>query len=296
MGVGDRVVAVSHECDFPADVSEKPRATFSRIDSRQASGDIDSQVKQQLAAGEPLYDVDWPLLESLRPDLIVTQAQCDVCAVRYSDVVDTVQSSSCFADTEVVALNPNSLEDVLADIQRVGESVGEADNAARFVRDLRSRVDRVVAATDKLLDDERPRVACIEWVQPLMLARNWMPELIEMAGGRCELATGGVHSSYAKWAEVIEYDPQVIVISPCGFDLPRSLQEANSLTTLPGWRDTAAFRTRRVFAVDGNAYFNRSGPRLVDSLEILAHLFHPTRFALPLSAEHWDQTVALFTG
>jgi len=296
MGVGDRVVAVSHECDYPAEISDKPRVTFSRIDSQQASGDIDSQVKQQLAAGEPLYEVDWPLLESLRPDLIVTQAQCDVCAVRYSDVVDTVQSSSSLGGTEVVALNPNSLEDVFADIQRVGESVGESDGAARFVHVLRSRVDRVVATTSSLSEEERPRVACIEWIEPLMLAGNWMPELIEMAGGRCELAAGGVHSSYAKWADVTEYDPQVIVISPCGFDLTRSLDEARSLAELPAWRDTAAFRTRRVFAVDGNAYFNRSGPRLVDSLEILAHLFHPNRCDRPLSAEQWDQTVALIMG
>lgn len=293
IGVGDRVVAVSHECDYPAEIKEKPRATFSRIDSQQASGDIDSQVKQQLSAGQPLYEVDWPLLKSLEPNLIVTQAQCDVCAVRYSDVIAMVRAESCFSNTSVVSLNPNSLSDVLADIRRIGDAVGSPDSAARFVGELRGRIDRIVDKTSVLEDGQRPRVACIEWVEPLMLAGNWMPELIEMAGGRSELAAGGVHSAYAKWEEVIAYDPQIIVISPCGFDLPRTLQEARHLTTLPGWSETTAFRTRRIFTVDGNAYFNRSGPRLVDSLEILAHLFHPNCCDLPLSAEYWDQTVAL---
>lgn len=296
LGVGDRVVAVSHECDYPADAMGKPRATFSRIDSAQASENIDSQVKQQLSLGEPLYEVDWSLLQTLRPDLIVTQAQCDVCAVRYRDVIDAVQSNSCFQDTTVVALNPNSLDDVLADIENVGAHVGEPDAAAQFIHELRRRIDRVNGATLNLTTDERPRVACIEWVDPMMLAGNWMPEIIEMAGGRCQLAVGGTHSSYAKWADVIAFDPQVIVVAPCGFDLARSLHEAQSLTEIPNWTEMSAVRSGQVYVVDGNAYFNRSGPRLVDSLEILAHVFHPSRCDLPLSAEHWDQTVALFGG
>jgi iron complex transport system substrate-binding protein len=294
LGVGDRVVAVSHECDYPSDATNKPRATFSRIDSQQASETIDSQVKQQLAVGEPLYEVDWSLLETLRPDLIVTQAQCDVCAVRYRDVIDTVQSNSCFQNTNVVALNPNSLDDVLADIEKVGTHAGEPDTAAQFVHELRLRIDRVNTTTSSLTTDERPRVVCIEWVEPMMLAGNWMPELIEMAGGRCELAVGGTHSSYAKWPDVVAYDPQVIVVAPCGFDLPRSLHEAHSLTEILNWKEMSAVRAGQVYVVDGNAYFNRSGPRLVDSLEILARLFHPSRCDLPLPAEQWDQTVALF--
>ena len=211
----------------------------------------------------------------MQPDLIVTQAQCDVCAVRYEDVLTAVTEHPALRSTKVLALNPLSLADILADIQRVGEAAGCPDTAQEYIARLEARVAAVRAATATLAPSARPRVACIEWIEPLMLAANWVPQLIKWAGGENGLTVGGQHSTYARWDDVLAYDPQVIVVSPCGFDLPRTLQEAEAFARLPNWRQTSAARTGRVYAVDGNSYFNRAGPRIVDSLEILAQLVHP---------------------
>jgi iron complex transport system substrate-binding protein len=220
-------------------------------------------------------------LAELRPDLIVTQAQCDVCAVRYADVLEAVRTTPALQNARVVALNPQSLEDVLADLVRLGQAAGCEAVAAARVRELRQRVAAVERRTLPVAQEQRPRVACVEWIDPLMIAGNWMPQLIELSGGQQSLAQGGRHSGYASWDSVRSVDPQVIVVAPCGFDLARTLAEMPQLARLEGWSATSAAREGRVYAVDGNAYFNRSGPRLVDSLEILAYLFHPRLFEAP---------------
>ncbi len=281
LGLGDRVVAVSHECDSPAEVRSKPRVTRTTIAADAPSGQIDEQVRQLTQQGLPLYEIDVPLLAELRPDLIVTQAQCDVCAVRYADVLEAVRSTPALQLARVVALNPQSLEDVLADMLRLGEATGAVATAEACVQQFRQRVAAVERRTLPVTQEQRPRVACIEWIEPLMIAGNWMPQLIELAGGRQSLAEGGRHSGYVSWHDLRRFDPQVIVVGPCGFDLRRTLVEAPQLFHLEGWSTLSAVREGRVYAVDGNAYFNRSGPRLVDSLEILAHLIHPRLFAAP---------------
>jgi iron complex transport system substrate-binding protein len=284
LGLGDRVVAVSHECDYPPEVRSKPRVTRTTIAADAPSGQIDEQVRKLSQQGLPLYEIDRPLLAELRPDLIVTQAQCDVCAVRYADVLETVRTTPALEHARVVALNPQSLEDVLADVARLGQATGCEVAAEACVEGLRQRVAAVERRTLPVAQEQRPRVACIEWIEPLMIAGNWMPQLIELAGGRQALAEIGRHSGYVSWDDVRRFDPQVVVAAPCGFDLSRTLAEVPRLLCLDGWRDLTAVREGRVYAVDGNAYFNRSGPRLVDSLEILAHLFHPTRCAAPESS------------
>jgi iron complex transport system substrate-binding protein len=275
LGLGDAIVAVSHECDFPPAAATKPRATFSRVDSTAPSGAIDTQVKQLCAAGEPLYDIDRDLLRQLRPDLIVTQAQCDVCAVRYQDVVDFVAGEPLLSATNIVSLNPQSLEGVLADIERVGTAAHRQAEAARCVTQLRERIDSVQQVTSAISPDDRPRVTIIEWIEPLMLAGYWTPQLVNIAGGADSLAITGRHSVYNSWIDVVAFDPEVLIVAPCGFDLARTLAEAQVIPRWPGFADLSATRAGRVWAVDGNAYLNRSGPRLVDSLEILAHLLHP---------------------
>jgi iron complex transport system substrate-binding protein len=285
MGLGDQVVAVSHECDYPAAASTRPRVTRTHVAAEAPSGQIDQQVRAMLAGGAALYEIDVPRLTSLRPDLIVTQAQCDVCAVRYQDVLDLVGDRAELSGTAVVALNPMSLDDVFADIRQVGQAAGCPDRADNYVDSLRARVEAVRQRTAPLPLAARPRVTAIEWIEPLILGGNWMPELIEIAGGRCPLAVAGRHSEYIDWPAVREFDPQVVVIMPCGFDLRRTLEEAPALARLPDWADVAAVGGGRVFAVDGNAYFNRSGPRLVESLELLAHLLHPALFAPPADAD-----------
>lgn len=275
IGAGERLAAVSHECDYPPAARQLPRATRSLIDSTQSAADIDKQVASRWSEGLALYELDADLIRRLRPSLILTQAQCDVCAIRHADVLDLVRSDEALRDTQVLALSPTTLADVFDDIQRVGQAAGCEVEAAGFVARLKARIDRIASRTALLAAEERPRVACIEWVEPLMLAANWTPELLAHSGGRPGLAEAGKHSVYSRWEALIEYDPEVLFISPCGFDLPRSLQEANSLQDRPGWRQLSAVRNGRVWVIDGNAYLNRPGPRLIDSLEILAHLTHP---------------------
>lgn len=277
LGLGDRVVGVSHECDFPEAVRTKPRVTRANIDASASSKIIDEQVRESTACGAPLYSIDTVLLTSLRPDLIVTQSQCDVCAVDYKDVVRTVQSIDALRATRIVSLNPTTLEAVFDDIARVGVVADCQEAAHSYVERLRNRVETVREKTGHVPPAERPRVLCIEWIDPVMVAANWMPDLIAVAGGRCDLSRAGDRSAHADWPAVVAFDPEVLIVMPCGFDLPRAVAESAALTTRPGWEDFAAVRERRVFAVDGNAYFNRSGPRIVDSLEILAALVHPDR-------------------
>ena len=275
LGLGDQVVGISHECDYPSEVTTKPRLTRAHIDASDASHGIDEQVRAMTAANLPLYAIDVEGIAALRPQLIVTQAQCDVCAVRYEDVVSAVRDHPALRGTQVLALNPMSLCDVLDDIQRVGRAAGVTHTAQAVVQRLQARIDAVRSVTSRLPAGEVPRTACLEWIDPPMLAANWTPEIVELAGGQPGLTVGGRHSTYADWHEIVRYDPQAVVVMPCGFDLPRAIAEARHLPLRDGWSQLSAVRDLRVWAVDGNAYFNRSGPRLVESLEILAHLLHP---------------------
>ena len=278
IGVGDRVVAISHECDFPPEIAGRPRVSHSLIESARSSSEIDDQVRQLSADGQSLYQLDIERIAQLRPQLIVTQSQCDVCAIAYDQVVAMVEQDPRLRDTRILSLNPTSLVEVLADVARIGSATGAELAASKFIATLQARIDAVASRTAALQESERPRTVCIEWIEPLMLAANWTPEIIEMGGGQHGLTMAGRHSSYGNWEAVISYDPEVILVVPCGFDLPRTLEESRVLQHRPGWHGLTAVKSSRVFAVDGSAYFNRSGPRLVDSLEIAAHILHPQLF------------------
>lgn len=279
LGLGNRVVAVSHECDHPPEIHSKPRVTFTHIDDTATSRQIDEQVRNLSSQNAAMYQIDAGQLTALKPDLIVTQAQCDVCAVRYDDVVSLVEDTPALERTRIVALNPQTLEDLFRDIEQVGKAAGAVTMAQEYVASLRERVAAVQMKTKSLSDRQRPRVVCIEWIDPVIVAANWMPDLIEIAGGQCDLKKAGEHSGYTEWEDIIAYAPEVIVVMPCGLDLPRTIEESKVLAEFNGWTNLPAVRGNRVFAVDGNAYFNRSGPRLVDSLEILAALLQPERFS-----------------
>jgi len=284
LGLGERVVGVSHECDYPGDAASKPRLTRSLVESCAPSLAIDEQVRSFASNQTALYAIDVDRLAELAPDLIITQAQCDVCAVRYEDVVSAVRASPAIARTEIMALDPSSLADVLDDITQIGQATGAEVAAVRARAGLEARVRSVQTKNSNLPRDEICRVACLEWIDPPMLAANWMPDMIRWAGGDPGPTASGQHSSYASWEQIVADDPQVIIVMPCGFDLERAVVEAQVLAGKPGWERLSAVRNHRVFAVDGNAFFNRSGPRLVDSLEILAHLFHPRVFPPPFLA------------
>jgi iron complex transport system substrate-binding protein len=283
IGAGPDVVAISHECDYPVEATHLPRATRSLIDSSRPSQEIDDQVKERLEAGDSLYEIDRDLIRELQPDLIVTQAQCDVCAVRYQDVVDFVAAERALAATNVAALNPRTLKQIFEDVVLVGQAAGRLDAAVRFKSQLLQRYEQVVKTSSKseLQLNGRPRVAVLEWTEPLMGAGNWTPELVEAAGGNPLLGVSGQHSTYIGWAEIVAARPEVLIVAPCGFDLPRSHVEARRLMELPGYLQLPAVENRCAFVVDGNAYLNRSGPRIVETLEILAHLIRPDLFAPP---------------
>ena len=202
LGLEESIVGVSHECDYPAAANRLPRATFTNITADAPSGMIDQQVKELVAAGKPLYEIDLELLVDLQPDLIITQAQCDVCAVRYDDVVAAVASEPKLGAAQLVALNPQSLGDVMKDIRRLGIATSRTAAAAEYVSALEARIELVRSRTGTLAESQRPLTACIEWIEPMMIAGNWTPELIELAGGRQTWAVAGRHSTYTASAKV----------------------------------------------------------------------------------------------
>lgn len=281
LGLGNRLVAASHECDYPLEGSRLPKATRALVNSGASSAEIDFAVKERLSSGGPLYEIDAELIAELRPDLIVTQAQCDVCAVRYQDVCGLVSSDARLHGTRIVALNPSTMADVLDAIRELADAAGASAAADLLIASLSTRVDRIRSRSESVA---QLRVVVIEWIEPLMTAGHWTPELIQWAGGNPLLTAAGQPSAYVPWSDVAGADPEVSIVSPCGFGLSRALGELPSLEGLPGWNETRAVRDGRVFVLDGNAYLSRGGPRLVDALEILAHVLHPEFFAEPPKA------------
>ena len=266
-----RLVGVSHECDHPADVVGLPVLTEPKLDPRGTSGDIDARVQEIVQEGLSVYRLNTDALQSLQPDVIVTQDQCEVCAVSLPDVEDAVQ---CFltSDVKVVSLNPEKLNDIWRDIRNVAAATGRQETADALIQDLEARLRNL---EEKTRDLPRPRVACLEWLNPLMAAGNWIPELVELAGGAYGLVEAGAHTPPITWDTLVDYQPEVIVITPCGFKIPQSQADLPLLTRHPQWRTLPAVQAGRVYVADGNAYYNRPGPRIVESAEILAEMLHP---------------------
>jgi len=280
LGLRNRLVGRSHECDYPPDVRGLPQATRPRFDVHASSQEIDKQVKALSSEARALdalgvYDMQPGALRATRPTHIITQSQCDVCAVSLRDVEMAVaREAGCGA--KIVSLEPNSLADIWEDFQRVADALGHGSAGVALVSDTRRRIDAVGEAAREL--PWRPTVAAIEWIDPLMAAGNWMPELIEIAGGRCLFGSAGRHSPWIGLEDVLRADPDVILLSPCGFDIERAAQEMAPLVARPEWQQLSAVRNGRVAMTDGNQYFNRPGPRLVESAEILAEFLHPDHF------------------
>ena len=275
LDLGDSVVAVSHECDFPAAAREKPVVVRGRIDSDTCtSREIDAQVQRHMSRGEGLYSLNLELLRQINPDLIITQGLCDVCAVGYGDVM--AAAGALRPPARVLSLSPGSLGEVLQDIARVGNATGTSERAETLVESLRKRMGNVAERVPQ--HRPRPRVACLEWLDPPYAAGHWVPEMVELAGGTDVLAAKHRPSARVSMETLAEAAREVLVLMPCGFDEPRTLKEWEPLKDLPAWQAIPAVADGRVFAVDGAMYFNRPGPRLVDGLEILARLIHPAHF------------------
>lgn len=272
LGLFDQQVGRSHECDYPEAVRALPVCTRPRIPVTGDSREIDQLVKDQLRNAVSVYEVFPEVLEQLQPTHIITQTQCDVCAVSLKDV-EAAMAAGVTSRPRVVSLNPNSLDDLWADIRRVGGALDIPQRGEELVTELQERMRRISIRAHEHPD--RPRAACIEWIEPLMAAGNWVPELVEMAGGINLFGEAGRHSPWMSWQELVEADPDVIVVMPCGWDVRRAASEMHWLTERPEWPRLRAVRSSQVRLVDGNRYFNRPGPRLVESLQILAEIFHP---------------------
>jgi iron complex transport system substrate-binding protein len=286
LGQGDLLVARSHECDFPAWVKRLPSVTAPKFPVDGTSYEIDQRVKAIVAEGLAVYRVDPAALDALAPDVIITQSQCEVCAVSLRDVEAAV-CQLVSSKPRIVALEPNSLDDVWRDLARVAEALGVPDRGKGLTRTLQARIDAIAADAARL--PSRPTVACIEWVDPLMAAGNWMPTLVELAGGTSLFGEAGRHSPWMSFDELAARDPDVIAILPCGYDMARARVDVPLLEARPEWRTLRAVKSRRVYVCDGNQYFNRPGPRLVESLEILAEMLHPETFAFGHEGEGWQR-------
>lgn len=284
LGFESNLVGRSHECDYPLSVSLLPVCTSPKFDTAGASLEIDRRVKSILQEALSVYRVDSELLDRLRPTHVVTQSQCEVCAVSLKDVEQAV-CDLMGSEPVIVSLEPNSLADVWSDIRRVGSALQASPRAEALVRRLQAEMAGITETAGSIKD--RPRVACIEWVDPLMATGNWMPELIEMAGGVNLFGEAGKHSPWMRWGDLVEQDPDVIAIMPCGFDIQRTLVEMPSLSRRAEWPALKAVQSRRVFVADGNQYFNRPGPRLLESLQILAEMIHPEVFAFGYENSGW---------
>ena len=275
LGLRGQLVGVSHECDYPADVVGLPILTEPKLDPRGTSGDIDTRVREIVQEGLSVYRLKTETLQRLKPDVIVTQDQCEVCAVSLPEVENAVQ---CFLtpDVSVVSLRPEKLDDIWTDIRRVAQATDQEKTAQALIRDAKERLQKIAQKTRHL---PRPRVACLEWLDPLMAAGNWIPELVDIAGGEYGLVEAGAHTPTLTWEALAAYQPEVIVITPCGFKIPQSQTDLPQLTAHPDWLSLPAVQHNRVYVADGNAYYNRPGPRIVESAEILAEMLHPEECA-----------------
>jgi iron complex transport system substrate-binding protein len=269
LGLGDRLVGITHECDFPPEARTKPRLTASALPGAADSREIDRHVRRSLHEGSSLYTLDSELLERLEPDLIVTQELCAVCAVSYDIVARAAKRLR--NDPRLISLEPSSLDDVFANIVTVAELCGVAERARDLVAERRARCAALAARVAGL---PRPRTLVLEWTEPPMSGGHWTPGLVELAGGTPVLADPGANSRVLEWEAIAAADPDAIVVAPCGYDLERTCAAVADLAAQPAWNALRAVREGRAVALDGNAYVNRPGPRLVETAELFAGAIH----------------------
>ena len=287
LGLGQFMVGRSHECDFPVKVKDLPQCTGPKFRTDGTSYEIDQKVRALVQEGLSVYRVDADKIEELKPTHIITQDQCEVCAVSLKDI----QEAACemiSSKPEIVSLKPDCLDDMWTDIKTVGSALKVEDKAASLIKDLKDRISEIKKKTESVsVNKTKPKVACIEWIEPLMAAGNWMPELVELAHGENLFGVAGKHSPYMTFEEIVEKDPDVIIVTPCGFDNKRTLEEMHLLKEKPEWSSLTAVKNNRVVVADGNQYFNRPGPRLVESLEMMAEIFYPEEFNFGHEGEGW---------
>jgi iron complex transport system substrate-binding protein len=265
LGLGEEVVAVTHECDYPPRALELPKVTRDVLPSGLSAGEIDAAVRELTLEGEAIYALDREALEDLRPDLIVTQELCPVCAVSYDEVAELAKELP--SQPQVIALDPKTLGETLGDVRTLAQATERRDEGVELIARSAGRIDRVRLA---VREEPRVRMAALEWLDPLYVAGHWTPQMIELAGGEDLLGLPGEHSQVLDWEQVAASEPEVVVVMPCGYDARRAREEA-----LAHAEQLASLGARRIVAVNASAYFSRPGPRLIDGLELLGHILHP---------------------
>ena len=280
LGLGDCLVGRSHECDNPPEAATLPECSSPAFDTTVSSGAIDAEVRRRLRAGEPLYYIHTDLITQLNPDLIISQAHCQVCAL----TPDDVHRAGCRMPAQVLGLSVGSLAGIYDGVRQIARALEAPAEGERLVRQMAGRIDAVSAA---VAGRATPTVVLLEWTDPIYAMGNWGPELIEASGGKPLLGAKAQHSAAIEWEAVVQANPDVLVIAPCGFKLPRTRDEMPRLQSLPGWSELRAVRSGRVVLADGNRYFNRSGTTVVETVEMLANMLHGLVPGVPAHAEGW---------
>ena len=270
LGCGDRLVGRSHECDYPEEVSELPICTIPKFNVDGTSREVDDEVKSLVQSALSIYYINEKLLKELKPDIIFTQSQCEVCAVSLSDVENALKNITGLS-SRVISVEPNSVEDIYNDILTIAENLNVRKKGKELVELIKAKID----STEKIVyQKSSPSVAAIEWIDPLMAAGNWVPQLIRVAGGKNLFGEAGKHSPWMKYNDLLDQDPEIIIVMPCGYDIKKSLIEIKTLESKKGWGSLKAVRNRNVYITDGNQFFNRPGPRIIESIEILLEIIH----------------------
>lgn len=284
LGLKNQLVGRSHECDFPPEIKDLPICTEVKFLTDGTSYEIDQRVKAVVQEGLSVYRVKSKMLQRLKPDFIVTQTQCEVCAVSLKDV-EVAVCEMIGSRPKIITLEPNALSDVWRDIRNVADGLGVAERGEDLVRHLQTRMNEI--QKKGIVQPRKPTVACIEWIEPLMASGNWMPELVGMAGGINLFGEAGKHAPWMTWGSLVQKDPDVILVLPCGFDIEKIRCEMPVLAQKREWPSLKAVKTGQVYLLDGNQYFNRPGPRLLESLEILAEILHPSLFSFGHQGTGW---------
>ena len=275
LGLEDQLVGITHECDYPASVAGKPVVVHSAVPvETMTQAEIDEAVSARLRQGLSVYLVDEQLLQELRPDLILTQDLCQVCAPSGNEVTQAL--NALHTKPEVLWLTPKRLREIDDNLREVGAATGRTEIAEALIASGRARLERISAVTETLTSHRR--VFCMEWIDPIYCSGHWVPEMVRIAGGTDALSREGADSVRIRWDDVVKWAPEILVIMPCGYDLHETLGFSSALSTLPGWSELPAVRSGKVYAVDANSYFARPGPRVIDGTELLAHLIHPDLF------------------
>lgn len=274
LGKTDQLVGRSHECDFPDSVQSLPVCTEPKIDTEGTSAEIDKNIKALIKDGLSVYSVDEEKLAKLNPDIIITQDHCEACAASLEDV-ERATNEFLSGEVEIISVAPSNLSSVIKSIRIIAKAIHAEEEVQKLTVNMKERLQEI---QDKVEPLRRPKLLAVEWLDPLMVAGNWVPELIQLAGGYPVLGKAGEHSDYMEWNTIRRVDPDIITIFPCGYSINKTLSEISYLSRLEGWNSMRAVQNKQIFIADGHHYFNRPGPRLVDSTQILAEILHPSLF------------------